>query len=500
MDRTEKWMHVEYAVKPIISPKLSAWQHAVPHSEIQLPPANPFVPESLQLVTDVKQTKPAIVVPSLIAEEEKAKIYFAIDKQYLVPEVGIRFNIKTPALDGSSQTAVFMDLFNKALAEKLSSTLFFARSAGISASFSYQNLKFTFAVQGFSEKAPDLVTEIFNSLATTDCSAEDFEIYKTSLLSAYMNASKELPVRQALDTLSSTLLNDAPTYAEKYKSLESLTHEEFLSFCKQWMQSVYVEGMIFGNMTTQEALSLWENMKPALSSSLPYLTKDQKKRNILLLPPKKGPYKIVQQTERQGHGAVLLIQEGPFSFSKKSSQLLLSKALQDSFFETLRTKQQTAYIAKSWDQEEERQLSQIFAVQSSTHNPDDLLMRFEMFLEDFHKRLVEVIPEERFQNLRKMQITSLQIPPENMAGMASRLSTLAFDYDADFSWIEKQIEALQALSYEDLLQDAHLFLSKENQRRVAILVEGVTPEEKQFQYETVAKDDLKKIGTFVSYN
>jgi insulysin len=499
MDRTEKWMQVEYSVKPIPNPKLAAWQHAIPHPDIQLPPANPFVSQSLQLVSELKQPSKEKPVPAVLVEEEKGKVYYAMDKQYLVPEASILFNIKTPILDGSAKSVVLMDLFNKALSEKLSSSLFFAQSAGISSSFSYSEMKFSIGVQGYSDKAPDVAKTIFAALQTTSCTADEFDIYKTSLMSSYANAAKELPVKQALETLSNILLNDSPTNAEKQKALESISYEDLLSFCKHWLHSVYLEGMIYGNLTQTQAQALWSDLKPLLSTSQPYLISEQKRRNVLILPSDKGPYKILQQTDRQGNGVVLLIQEGSFSFEKRSSQQLLSKALKEAFFETLRTKQQTAYIAQSWDSETERQLMQSFAVQSSSHSPEDLLMRFEMFLEDFNKRIVEIVSEDRFNNLKKMQITSLEIPPENMGAMADRLSTLAFEYDGDFSWIEKQIKALESLSYEQLLKDAHVFLSKENQRRLAILVEGMMPLEKQFQYEPIAKDEIRKVGTFVSY-
>jgi insulysin len=233
--------------------------------------------------------------------------------------------------------------------------------------------------------------------------------------------------------------------------------------------------------------------------SAAYNAEHQIKKNVLILPHQSGPFQIMESTEMQGHGVVLVIEEGPFSFEKRASQQILAKALQESFFETLRTKQQTGYIAKAWDSEVERQLLQCFAVQSSTHNPTDLLMRFELFLEDFTKHLPKILSEERFENLRKMLITTLQMPPENMMGMASRLNALAFDYEADFSFIEKRIEAIQNLTYDQLKKDALSFLSRKNQRRLAILMEGVLTPDNDFHYENVAKEELCSMGTYVSY-
>ena len=283
------------------------------------------------------------------------------------------------------------------------------------------------------------------------------------------------------------------------KELEGVTYEEFIHYSKHLFDSVFIESFLYGNLTEQDAQQLWNDLKPHFDSSSAYPVAQHTKKNILVLPHHSGPFQITENTQMQGHGVILVIEEGPFSFQKRASQQILAKALQDSFFETLRTKQQTGYIAKAWDSEIERQLIQCFAVQSSTHNPTDLLMRFELFLEDFTKHFTTILSEERFENLRKMLITTLQMPPENMTGMASRLNTLAFDYQADFAFIEKRIEAIQNLSYEQLKKDGLHFLSRKNQRRLAILMEGVLTPDNDFRYEPIAKEELCNMGTYVSY-
>ena len=175
------------------------------------------------------------------------------------------------------------------------------------------------------------------------------------------------------------------------------------------------------------------------------------------------------------------------------------QALQEAFFDTLRTKQQTAYIAKAWDSEVERQLLQFFAVQSNSHHPSELIARFELFLEDFVKNISDKISPERFETIRNMLITTLQMPPENLQAMSQRLYLLAFDYEADFNWYAKRIESLKNLTYDQLIKAAHQFLSRANQRRLAVLVEGVLPPDADFHYEQVSKEQVLGVGTYVSW-
>lgn len=139
-----------------------------------------------------------------------------------------------------------------------------------------------------------------------------------------------------------------------------------------------------------------------------------------------------------------------------------------------------------------------FAVQSSSHTGEDLLSRFEIFLSDFTKRLSEIIPQDRFEHLKKAQITTLEMPPENLFYMAQRLEALAFDYDGDFQRIAKRIEGIKALDYSEFVKDVHLFLSKENSQRLAILVKGENSTAKPFQYQEITAEQLENLGTFTS--
>lgn len=184
---------------------------------------------------------------------------------------------------------------------------------------------------------------------------------------------------------------------------------------------------------------------------------------------------------------------------KRAAQEILSSALKDDFFSTLRTKQQTGYIAQSWDVEVERQLLQFFAVQSITHQPPELLARFELFLEEFGKHINKKIPLERFETMKASLVKELEMPPETLPGKALELYNLAFEYDGDFDWDHKRIAAVKNLSYENFITTSKTFLSRSNLKRLAILMEGILPEKNQFRYEVIQQDDIRGIGPYISY-
>lgn len=491
-DQKEKWMNAEYTIKQVSRARLAAWNNMEPSPNILLPPQNPYLPKQLALVAAAESTREE---PALLYSDEGCCVYYAQDTRYKVPEISFLFSCKSPLVDTSVKAQVLSDLYVRALSEKLSSNLSLAANAGLAAQFQREETAFKMAVNGFNDKAPLLLGEIFKTFKNVAPSKEEFEIYRSSLASDYDNSSKELPVRQAMHLLDSVLFNN-PLDEEKYKAVKLVAYEEFLEFSKNLFQTSYIEGMLYGNITQDQAKDLWTTLRTELNSK-PYLVQNQPARKVLVLSDKYGPYKVISSTDRQGSGVLLLLEEGAFSFERRGIQQVLGYALTDAFFDTLRTKQQTAYIAKAWNSEEERQLLQFFAVQSSTHTPTDLLARFELFLENFDKNLTEQIPEGRFESIRATLITLLKMPPENMPGMASQLNELAFEYN-DFKWLEKRISSLKELNYEKFCETSRQLLSRNNPRRLAVLVEGVLTPENDFHYELVSREDVRTLGTFTS--
>jgi insulysin len=494
MTTKEKWMDAPYTIKPIPSSQLLAWSEAKPNPRIGLPSPNPYLPTSLALLSNEKKE----AMPSLLDENDPlGKAYFSQDTRYLVPETAAIFSLKSPLLDGSAKSRALFDLYNRSLHEKLSSSLFFAQEAGISLLAEQNDFGFDITVSGYSDKIGLFLTTVFEAMKTVLPTQAEFEIYQQSLLSSYDNESKELPCKQSMQLLKTMLYNHTPTAKAKYGALKNLSYEEFLHFLANVFNTAYANALIYGNLTKEEAALIWSSYKTTLKPD-PFPPEKHYKKGVLYPKETDGPYLTKQTTERQGNSTALVLYEGPFSFEMRAIQQILSSALHDDFYETLRTKQQTGYIASSSDLEVERQLMQFFVVQSNTHEPGELLARFELFLEEFSRQLQEKISLERFDVLKTSLIKELKMPPDNLSVQAKRLANLAFNYDADFDWMSKRIEATEALSYNTFCQNASALLSRQNHRRIAVLMQGELPPQNLFRYEAITADEARSIGNYVS--
>ncbi|TSJ81176.1 MAG: insulinase family protein [Candidatus Cardinium sp.] len=490
-DRKEKWLGGEYAVRAVPEAQLSAWKAACPHPAIVLPKRNLFVPSKLQLLPVTKST-----VPLKIADNKHGKAFYFKDNVYQTPEVVHLVHIKSPLIDGTPRSATLMDLYLASIQDKLSPLLASAAAAGLKAHFEHARNSFKIKISGFSDKARVFLKEVLKELTRVKPQSSDFELYCASLSKCYENAQKKLPVQQAGERLFSILQKTRIASIEKLKELDSLTYQDFLAFHSKLFAQTYIEGFFSGNLTIKEAKNCWFDLKQLLGHT-PFPKELHPKGGVFCLSDQ-GPYLVEEQTTAQGNGIILAIDQGAFSFEKRAAQAMLAIALQEAFFTTLRTKQETGYIVWSWGQEIEKRLFQFFAVQSNSHHPQDLLCRFELFLENCLQEMPHDIPMERFETIRENYLLTLKNLFPNLQDKAVYLDALAFKCDGDFKWLDKQIAAAKALRYEDFLKYAKEFFSRENRKRLAVAVSGKLPETHNFSYKARSASGPFKEGKYAT--
>ena len=459
------------------------------HPDIKLPEPNPFVASRFSLVEDsVRENS-----PQLISQNEYGTAYFSRSPEFKNPEASIRLHILSPELNASAKSQVLATLYCIHADDLLHPMLAAAAEANLFASTDAMNSRIHLTISGFSEKAPLLLQEILRSLPLTPPTPEKFDIYVASLQKEYANAEKELSFYQAKDLIDSLMNQDKVTKKEKGAALKTIQYEDFLSFQKKLFEKTYLEAFFAGNLTLKDAESSWLDVIHVIGKA-PFPKKDHPKTKVAEFPD--GPFSIAQFTEAQGNATLLAIDEGPFTHSKRAVQETLSLALKEAFFNELRTKQKTGYIANAEAQEIEERLFQFFIVQSNSHQPEDLLYRFELFLEEFLEDLQSNVPQERFCSLQGAAINRLKNRICNLKDKSALLDLLAFNYRADFQFLEKRMAAIHSLSYEEFCATSQEFLSRANKKRLAICYKGklLAP----FSYETTTPRELSEIATYTS--
>jgi insulysin len=483
---TERWLGVQYALKPIASKQMEKWEKASHHPAISVPRPNPFLPSDLKIKGEQTAIQGVLPKPSLISDEAKGKIYVAQDTEFLIPEISWTFSFKTPCiLDGDPTSQVLADFYCHTINENLKAASYEALKAGLAYSLEPKHGAIELQITGYSDKAADLLNKVVKEMRSVSISREQFALYKEQLTREYSNALNQTPLKQAKDMLSTILYKDFSSLQQKSAALEKITCEQVKGFCRIVLQESYVEGMLYGNLTTEEGELIWSELKQTLPFS-PYPKEKHHKVALANLPAQEHPAYLAISSKNPANALILTMDCGNFSFKRRAAQEILTKGLEEPFFSELRTRQQTAYLVSNWSQELERHLYNFFAIQSSSHDTRDLLARFELFIESSLQELKDtLIPEERFEAIRTAQIEQLAHPAENLGRMGSTLHLIAFQYDGDFEWMEKRIQAFKDLTYEEFITLANEFLGKHNTKRLAICVNGKLPKSGNISYRHV---------------
>lgn len=490
-DHIEKWLEVAYTQIPIEKEKLEKWKKASPNEAIGNPRPNPFIPNDFSVLHPDQAPENPFPTPYLVSDDPNGKIYAAEDKKFLVPEVSWHFVFKTPYIrDDTPESYVFADLYCHAVDEALGPVAYEALLAGLTYNLEAKEGALELKIKGYRDRALLLLQTLLTQMKAVDLSESQFHLYYDQLAREYINSLHASPLKQGSDLLKGILYKDYAGLTQRAAALESANYGQMKNFCSHLLETCYVEGMLYGNMPQEQGEKVWATVKTTLQAQ-PYPKEHHSQVALAHLPANEHPAYLVTKSEHPANALILTADCGEFTFKKRAAQEILSKGLEEPFFSELRTKQQTAYIVTNWTQEMERHLYSFFAIQSSSHDTRDLLARFELFLESSLQHLADrVIPPERFEAIRQAHLHQLKNPVENLNKMGLLLHSLAFQYDGDFDWLEKRIQACEELSYDEFVQYAQDFLGKQNQRRLAIGINGMIPKSKQVSYRLIPSADL----------
>ncbi len=489
----EKWMAIDYTVSPISAALMQKMKKVNPTASLGIPEANRWIPTHLTLVA--KTAPPSqfeMPQPKRIIDAPEGEAYYAVDHEYEVPNVFWGFDILTPEVNrGDAKKTVLADLYVNSVSRDLNPLSYDAKMAGLDFSLSRANYGIDLVVYGYSEKAKELLTEIVKRLKKVNVSPEEFASLRNTLEVAYRNAAIAPPLSQAVDSAKELLFSQYANNREKAEAIQKVTLEDLVQYMDDLYKQYYIEGLFYGDLTEEQAKDAYAVLREQLQGK-PWPKAEQTKLHVVSLPADKQPQALQTNVQQPNDALILMIQDGAFSFTSSVAMQVLGKALETPFYETLRTQQQTAYALFSWQQEIERQLFLFFALESSNYRAQTLLGRFELFLETFLRNFRATFTQAEFESVKQSLITDWTKPPDNLQAMGVLLQQIAFDYDAEWDWRQKSADALKALTYDQFVQISEEVLSRQNLKRLAILIRGQVGREVPLEYqETKNTQDLK---------
>ncbi|MBM3207810.1 MAG: hypothetical protein FJZ57_04310, partial [Chlamydiae bacterium] len=454
--KVEKWMGTQYLVRKIEEDKLKRWASADPHPEVQISPAN-VTNEDMEDEFNIEEDLERAIS---VYKTETTSIHLATNVNVTEPGIGAWFCFASPYtlvnVKNSSLASIFVyyiqEKLNEYMPDHIKNTLFWTLYPSEKGICLMLDIK--------SDNIEEPLVEFFTSFSHIPIDEELFEKIKVEFIDTYKGDPE--PIELAQITAESVLMSNQFVFSDLFAYFPLLKVEDLSEFVSTVFTNMNVQGVFYGDISEQDTLGYWKTIEGCFEKNAFTIDYSEEMLSHLQQFSWDGPKIIEKATHRRGNALVMVLNVGALQRENWAAQKIVSQLIQEEFFEELRTKQQTAYRLYSWGDVFQDKLLHFFAIQSSTHNPQDLMNRTECFLEDFANSFHVKISKERVNLVRYMLISALR---KHKTSGASH---------EEMRYLNASIEKLKSIPFEEVQKFVQKAFSSANRKRVSVLIEGAS--------------------------
>jgi len=288
-----------------------------------------------------------------------------------------------------------------------------------------------------------LLNEIGSRLKTFEISEQQFADIKDRKLREWKNAKMG-------EAWNVARMASRTIRKEKFYGFDSLLKEGTtlnLPDLKKFAGSLYgkirIEGLVCGNVTAEEAVSLSRLLKSYIPST-PLNKKDVFKQRILV-EKEKDPLTYIERLETNNSCLWRSIHLGSDNAELRMAVQVLEKFISPQFYAYMRTQQQLGYIVWTVAPEDNGQLYLFFVTQSESHPADQIRLKADEFMKGLNTEF-EGLSDEEFAEYKAAVREDLLKKPKSIEENRILFQSLAFDYDQDFDRLQNNLDALEGLT------------------------------------------------------
>lgn len=458
--RTERWYRAEYAVERVNVQQIGRWKEPKSDGGFALPPPNRFIPDRIRLKVAEVETE----YPRLLIERDNLAVWFKHDDVFNVPKGNLRIVLSTPKAYASPKEAAMSRLFVDVLQESLNEYAYPASVAGLRYSLYNTVRGIVLSMGGYAEKMEVLLRKVLDGFGSFAVSPARFETYKERMKDRRKNQKLAAAHRRAsyesVYFLSETLWH----YDEYLKVIDGITISDVKAFVPELLARIDIEMLAHGNFSRKEVRGFGSMLEER------FLRSDGRRNGRI----EEKAMKIAAGSNRTyafpvediNSAVQVYFQAGPENREETVLLDLLGILVEKPFYHRLRTLEQLGYLVSSSVYSIHKVNGFSFLIQSGQKDPLYLQSRIDHFLREFEKRLIRLSAEE-FDQYRNTAIGKRLEESENLHEETERLWSVIASRSYDFSYRQREIEALRSVDRARLLSFYRsLFLSPKASRRV----------------------------------
>jgi insulysin len=494
-DKKEKWYGTDYKHEKIpeglMQQLVAVTQAPVSQlpKELHLPAKNEFVPQRLDV--ERKAVDKPLDNPKLVRHDANVRVWHKKDDRFWVPKANLYVLLRTPLINDTPFTSIVTQLYQELVNDSLIEYAYDAELAGLGYDIGKMSEAFAVSIGGYNDKMHVLLEKVLVEMRDIEIKQDRFDIIKERLARGLKNFDFQEPFRQ-IGSYSRWLSKERVwSIHQLLEELPAVTVEDVRTFYPQILRQMHIELLVHGNLYKEDALRISDMVESVFKPRPLPQAQWRTSRNLILPPGCNYLYeRILANPENVNHCIEYILHVGdPQERSLRAKLLLLSQMLEEPVFDTLRTKEQLGYIVSGGAQFSGAAANYRILIQSE--KPCSFLEhRIDAFLVGFAKALQEM-PQQEFDahkigtiNKRLEKLKNLN---QERGRMWHHITSEAFDFelgksvmrvaytsheyrDADVRIVQRDVEALEPLSKNDIIEFFNTNFSPSSEQRAKVSV------------------------------
>ncbi len=413
--------------------------------------------------------KHAAAQPEKILDNEQGEVWFRQDLRFGTPKAKIRLLIHTPQVYQSPRSAVLAQLYASAINEGLNEFGYAAHIAGLNFGISYKKEGLTLSASGYSDRILDLSKNLSTKLQKITIDEATFASLKERQLRQYQNFPFNQPYQQAF-YIRSLLMEEQKFSIEQYQQeIQTITLAELKQFTETLYQKIYAQGVVHGNLKRQEAQQAIQTILQNLSSQP--LPQSELFMEKIVQMKDHADYVYSRKAIVNNSATLFSLQVGKTNPKLRGAMLMIAKTFRSQAFTELRTQQQLGYTVFADFSQMEKTLGWMVMVQSGKYPTGVLQERIEAFIPTFIENFKNISNTE-FENFRQAVINAKLKKAAGISKEADELFYTAFEKDADFDFVSKDIKAVENLTRQEVIAVLEETLTPQHKPKLVIRIVG----------------------------
>nr|XP_056710677.1 nardilysin-like [Euleptes europaea] len=471
----EKWFGAQYSVSDIDESWSNLWDTDFPlNPDLHLPEENKYIATDFSMK---KSTDRSTNYPRKILDTPRGCLWYKKDNKFTIPKAFVCFHLVSPLIRNSATHMALFDTFESILTHNLAELAYEADLAQLEYKIEAKEHGLVIRVQGFNHKLPLLFQLIIDHISDFSVPPAAFQMITDQLKKTYFNFLISTETL-AKDLRLSILEHGRWSLIDKYEVLNNgLPIDALLEFVNAFKSRLWVEGLIQGNFTRNEAKEFLDYIVEKLKF-VPLEHPCPVQFRVIDLPVSHYLCKVKSLHKGDANSLVTVYyQTGARSLKECTLMELLVMYMEEPCFDYLRTKQTLGYHVYPATRNTSGILgfSVTVATQATKYNTELVDRKIEDFFVRFEEKL-QNLSDEQFTAQVSALIKLKQADDAHLGEEVERNWIEVISQQYVFDRYVREIVALKSLSKEDLV-DWFLWHRTKNRKVLSTHVVGYGQQE-----------------------